>query len=68
MIITAVVQHKGNTLVVDLPRDRMDLEVKLRSIGISILSDKIHIVDAALVLDFRDDFNVLVAYAVDKIA
>ena len=45
MIITAVVQHKGNTLVVDLPRDRMDLEVKLRSIGISILSDKIHIVD-----------------------
>lgn len=45
MIITAVVQHKGNTLVVDLPRDRMDLEVKLRSIGIQSLSDKIHIVD-----------------------
>lgn len=45
MIITAVVQYNGNTLVVDLPRDRMDLEVKLHSIGISILSDKIHIVD-----------------------
>ena len=39
MIITAVVQYNGNTLVVDLPRDRMDLEVKLHSIGIQILSD-----------------------------
>ena len=45
MIITAVVQHKGNTLVVDLPRDRMDLELKLRSIGIQTLSDNIYIVD-----------------------
>ena len=33
MLITAVVNNKGNTLVVDLPRDRMDLDTKLYSIG-----------------------------------
>ena len=45
MILTGSVQCKGNTLVVDLPRDRLNLEVKIRSIGIDRLSDKIHIVD-----------------------
>ena len=33
MLITAVVNNKGNTLVVELPRDRMDLDTKLYSIG-----------------------------------
>ena len=33
MLITAVVNNNGNTLVVDLPRDRMDLDTKLFSIG-----------------------------------
>ncbi len=33
MLITAVVNNKGNTVVVDLPRDRMDLDTKLYSIG-----------------------------------
>lgn len=45
MLITTLVQHKGGSLVVELPRDRMDLEVKLRSIGLQRLSDKIHIID-----------------------
>lgn len=45
MLLSALIQQKGNTLVVELPRDRMDLEVKLRSIGICSLSDTIHIVD-----------------------
>ena len=45
MILTALVQYKGNTLVVDLPRDRLNLEVKIRSIGIDRLSDKIQVVD-----------------------
>ena len=33
MLITAVVNNKGNTVVVDLPCDRMDLDTKLYSIG-----------------------------------
>ena len=33
-MLTALIQHKGGSLVIDLPRDRMDLEVKIRSIGI----------------------------------
>lgn len=33
MLITAVVNNKGNTLVVELPCDRMDLDTKLYSIG-----------------------------------
>lgn len=33
MLITAIVNNHGNTLVVDLPRDRMDLDNKLYSIG-----------------------------------
>ena len=33
MLITAVVNNRGNTLVVDMPRDRMDLDTKLYSIG-----------------------------------
>lgn len=45
MMLTALVQHKGNTLVVDLPRDRIDLEMKIRSVGIKRLSDQIHIID-----------------------
>lgn len=44
-MLTALVQHKGGSLVVDLPRDRIDLEMKLRSIGLQRLSDKIHIID-----------------------
>ena len=45
MILTAIVQTKGGTLVVDLPRDRIDLEMKIRSVGIERLSDQIHIID-----------------------
>jgi len=45
MLLTALVQTKGGTLVVDLPRDRIDLEIKIRSIGIQKTSDQIHIVD-----------------------
>ena len=45
MILTALVQTKGGTLVVDLPRDRIDLEMKIRSVGIERLSDQIHIID-----------------------
>ena len=41
MILTALVQTKGGTLVVDLPRDRIDLEMKIRSVGIERLSDQI---------------------------
>ena len=33
MLITAVINNRGNTLVVDMPRDRMDLDTKLNSIG-----------------------------------
>lgn len=54
LLITALVQHKGNTLVVNLPRDRMDLEVKLRSVGIQSLSDKVHIIDD----DEKSDISV----------
>ena len=54
MILTALVQYKGNTLVVDLPRDRLNLEVKIRSIGIDRLSDKIQIVDD----DEKNDVSV----------
>ena len=32
MLITAIVNNRGNTLVVDMPRDRMDLDTKLYSI------------------------------------
>ena len=32
-MITAMVNNKGNSLVVELPRDRMDLDTKLYSIG-----------------------------------
>lgn len=45
MILTALVETKGGTLVVDLPRDRIDLEMKIRSVGIERLSDQIHIID-----------------------
>ena len=45
MILTAIVQTKDGTLVVDLPRDRIDLEMKIRSVGIERLSDQIHIID-----------------------
>ena len=44
MLITAVVNNRGNTLVVELPRDRMDIEGKLRSIG-EEFSDRIPISD-----------------------
>ena len=33
MLITAIVNNRGNTLVVDMPRDRRDLDTKLYSIG-----------------------------------
>ena len=33
MLITAVINNRGNTLVLDLPRDRIDLDTKLYSIG-----------------------------------
>ncbi|MEE1170941.1 MAG: hypothetical protein U0K87_01180 [Ruminococcus sp.] len=33
MLITAIVNNRGNTLVVDMPRDRIDLDTKLYSIG-----------------------------------
>ena len=33
MLITAVINNRGNTLVVDMPCDRMDLDTKLYSIG-----------------------------------
>ena len=33
MLITAVINNRGNTLVLDIPRDRMDLDTKLYSIG-----------------------------------
>ena len=37
MLLTALVQAKGGTLVVELPRDRIDLEIKIRSrVGHSI--------------------------------
>ena len=37
MLLTALVQTNGGTLVVDLPRDRIDLEIKIRSrVGHSI--------------------------------
>ena len=45
MILTAIVQTKDGTLVVDLPRDRIDLEMKIRSVGIERLSDQIRIID-----------------------
>ncbi len=45
MLLAALVQTKGGTLVVDLPRDRIDLEIKIRSIGIKSLSNQIHIID-----------------------
>ena len=33
MLITAVINNRGNTLVLDIPCDRMDLDTKLYSIG-----------------------------------
>lgn len=33
MLITAIVNNRGNTLVVDMPRDRRDLDTKLYSVG-----------------------------------
>ena len=45
MLITAVVQYKGNTLVVGLPLDWMDLELKLHSVGIESMSGQISVVD-----------------------
>ena len=33
MLITAIINNRGNTLVVDMPRDRMNLDTKLYSIG-----------------------------------
>ena len=53
MILTALVQTKGGTLVVDLPRDRIDLEMKIRSVGIERLSDQIHIIDDEEKSDIR---------------
>ena len=44
-MITAVVQYRGNTLVVGLPLDRLDLELKLHSVGIESMSDQISVVD-----------------------
>lgn len=44
MLVTAVVNNRGNTLVVELPCDRMDIEGKLRSIG-EDFSDRIPISD-----------------------
>lgn len=44
MLVTAVVNNRGNTLVVELPCDRMDIEGKLRSIG-EEFSDRIPISD-----------------------
>ena len=31
MLITAIVNNRGNTLVVDMPRDRMDLDTPVKS-------------------------------------
>ena len=45
MLLTALVQTKGGTLVVNLPRDRIDLEIKIRSVGIQKTSNQIHIID-----------------------
>ena len=44
MLLTALVQTKGGTLVVNLPRDRIDLEIKIRSVGIQKTSNQIHII------------------------
>lgn len=33
-MITAVIQHKKDTLVVELPRANTDLQIKLLSIGV----------------------------------
>ena len=51
MLITAVVQYRGNTLVVGLPLDRLDLELKLHSVGIESMSDQISVVDDAEISD-----------------
>ena len=45
MLLTALVQTKGGTLVVNLPRDRIDLEIKIRSVGIQKTFNQIHIID-----------------------
>ena len=44
MLITAIVNNKGNTLVVKLPSNRMDLETKMYSIG-DELSQEVCITD-----------------------
>ncbi|WP_407385963.1 hypothetical protein [Ruminococcus sp.] len=45
MLITAIVNNRGNTLVVELPHNRMDLETKMYSIG-DELSQEVHITDS----------------------
>ena len=40
-MITAVIQHKKDTLVVELPRANTDLQIKLLSIGVRILPQNI---------------------------
>ena len=45
MLITAIVNNRGNTLVVELTHNRMDLETKIYSIG-DELSQEVHITDS----------------------
>ena len=40
-MITAVIQHKKDTLVVELPRANTDLQIKLLSIGVRTLPQNI---------------------------
>lgn len=40
-MITAVIQHKNDTLVVELPKSNTDLQIKLLSIGVRTLPQNI---------------------------
>ena len=40
-MITAVIQHKNDTLVVELPKSNTDLQIKLLSIGVRTLPQSI---------------------------
>ena len=52
-MVTAVIENRNNTLVIDFPRNFMDMQIKLRSIGIQKNAEEIPLTN-----DKDDDIRV----------
>ncbi len=52
-MVTAVIENGNNTLVIDFPRNFMDMQIKLRSIGIQKNAEEIPLTN-----DKDDDIRV----------